>query len=69
MVTELQFLAVGAFLLWGFASALCDMWLPESTPDSAVLVVDASHRDLEPDFLAVHQNVDETREVGGHVGG
>ena len=68
MVTELQFLAVGAFLLWGLASALCDVLLPESTPDSAVLVVEASHRDLEPDLRAVHQNVDETREVGGHVG-
>ncbi len=28
MVTELQFIAVGAFLLWGLASALCDTFLP-----------------------------------------
>ncbi|VEG56787.1 Uncharacterised protein [Mycolicibacterium aurum] len=28
MFTELQFVAVGAFLLWGLASALCDAFLP-----------------------------------------
>lgn len=29
MFTELQFIAVGAFLLWGLASALCDAFLPD----------------------------------------
>jgi hypothetical protein len=28
MFTELQFIAVGVFLLWGLASALCDAFLP-----------------------------------------
>ena len=31
MFTELQFLAVGAFLLWGLASALCDVFLPDDS--------------------------------------
>ena len=48
MVTELQFLAVGAFLLWGLASALCDVLLTESAPDAGV-AVDASRPHLEPD--------------------
>ncbi len=29
MINELQFVAVGAFLLWGLASAVCDAWLPD----------------------------------------
>jgi hypothetical protein len=29
MSTELQFIAVGAFLLWGLASALCDAFFPD----------------------------------------
>ena len=29
MFTELQFIAVAAFLLWGLASALCDAFLPD----------------------------------------
>lgn len=29
MVNELQFIAVGAFLLWGLASAVCDAFLPD----------------------------------------
>jgi hypothetical protein len=49
MVTELQFLAVGAFLLWGLASALYDVLLPESMPDSGVLAVDLSRANHEPD--------------------
>ncbi len=49
MVYELQFLALGAFLLWGLASALCDVFLPESTPDSGVVAADGSRPDHEPD--------------------
>ncbi len=49
MISELQFLAVGAFLLWGLASALCDVLLPESVPDAGVVAADASRPDLEPD--------------------
>ncbi|WP_428371738.1 hypothetical protein [Mycolicibacterium sp.] len=48
MVTELQFIAVGAFLLWGLASALCDVLLPDEPPghdENAPRVVRArSHR-------------------------
>ncbi|MDG4667769.1 hypothetical protein [Mycobacterium sp. 236(2023)] len=29
MINELQFIAVGAFLLWGLTSAVCDAWLPD----------------------------------------
>lgn len=65
MYTELQFLAVGAFLLWGLASALCEMFLPGSPPDSEIRIVDSSHRDLQSDRLAVHQDVDGARQISG----
>jgi hypothetical protein len=29
MFNELQFIGIGAFLLWGLASALCDAFLPD----------------------------------------
>lgn len=38
MVNQLQFLAVGAFLLWGLASALCDVLLRGSMADPGIHV-------------------------------
>ena len=60
MVTNLQFAAVAAYLLWclftaltrscvGFGQCAVRYVAAEIDTDSAVLVVDASHCDLEPD--------------------
>ncbi len=44
MIVELQYLAVAAFLLWGLASALCEVFRPEET-EGPVETVDLG-RDL-----------------------
>ncbi|WP_255604841.1 hypothetical protein [Mycolicibacterium xanthum] len=35
MIVELQYLAVAVFLLWGLASALCEVFQPEDTEEPA----------------------------------
>jgi hypothetical protein len=44
MVTELQFVAVAAFLIWGLAASLCGVLT--AAPDTARLV--RRHGDVEP---------------------
>ena len=45
MVTELQFVAVAAFLIWGLAASLCGVLA--AAPDAARLV--RRHGDVEPE--------------------
>ena len=45
MVTELQFVAVAAFLIWGLAASLCGVLT--AAPDTARLV--RRHGDVEPE--------------------
>jgi len=45
MVTELQFIAVAAFLIWGLVSSLCGVLI--AAPDTAQLVW--RHRGVKPE--------------------
>ncbi|HVQ52283.1 MAG TPA: hypothetical protein VMS92_19760 [Mycobacterium sp.] len=62
MVTELQFVAVAAFLIWGLAASLCGVLT--AAPDTARLV--RLHRDVEPEVrLPEHASpsIDPSLEV------
>ena len=45
MVTELQFIAVAAFLIWGLVASLCGVLT--AAPDTARLV--SRHRERKPE--------------------
>jgi hypothetical protein len=49
MVSELQFVAVAAFLIWGLVSSLCGVLT--AAPDTARLVW--RHRDVKPEAPAL----------------
>ena len=55
MVTELQFIAVAAFLIWGLVASLCGVLT--AAPDAARLVW--HHRGSEPDGQRVDRPVAE----------
>ena len=59
MVTELQFVAVAAFLIWGLVSSVCGVLA--NAPDAARLV--RRDRCIKPDALTpedvVHTNPDQ----------
>jgi hypothetical protein len=59
MVTELQFVAVAAFLIWGLASSLCGLLKPDA--DDAEPVQPEAHGASESDESVLPTRLDASR--------
>jgi hypothetical protein len=57
MVTELQFVAVAAFLIWGLASSLCGLLKPDADDAELVQRPAGSHGTQQPHELHQHREV------------